>query len=90
MSREAAASRLYVIARTSAIDALGGPRAFEIAGPAIRRMAIGSALLDLLAQQDESVAADTVRELLGALHGKLAEEGEFNWSDVERRLAERR
>lgn len=73
------AERIYTIAKNTAVDTLGGPRAFQIQGPSIRRMAIAAAILDLLTMQDDTIAAETVQRLTLDLHELLFADSERGW-----------
>ena len=76
-----AADRLYTSAKRSAVDTLGGPRAFEIQAPMIRRAFIASAILDLLYAQNESIRAETVRGLMGDLLARLTDDAAHEWRE---------
>ena len=64
--------RLYRIAVTRAKDAAGGERAFAIIGATFRQALVGRELLTVLAQQDEAVSADRVRQMLTDLYHTLS------------------
>lgn len=68
---------LYENAKADAKDRLGGERAYWIAGPSIRRMAVADALLTVLTSQDDSVRDDTVRSLMTDLYDLLTSDKEF-------------
>lgn len=66
--------RLYADARTSAVSYWGGPSTFAKLGAPIRESAVARELFYLIAQQDESVPAETVRLLANGMHDRLAED----------------
>jgi hypothetical protein len=70
--------RLYDIAKRSAMDRLGGERAYWIQGPSIRRLAVADAVLTTLALQDEDAVTDAaVRRMLTAQFDLLTSDTDF-------------
>jgi len=78
-SRAKAIDKIYANAKVTAVDSLGGPRAYNIAGPSIRRMAIAAAILGVITIQDESIAAETVRNMADELNTRLVDDGAGDW-----------
>jgi hypothetical protein len=75
--RQVAVEKLYVNAKLAAADALGGARAYWIVGSTVRRMAVSAAVLQLLAQQDNSISDGTVRTLLEDLYESIVIDPDF-------------
>ena len=72
-------TRLYKAAKNQAIDSLGGGRAYWIAGPTIRRHAMANAILSSLTAQDESISAETVRDVMNGLYDTLVNDRDFGY-----------
>lgn len=70
-------ARLYEASKYTAKNNLGGERAYWIAGPTVRRMAVANAILQTLFQQDEDVADSRVRTLLHDLYDLLTDDEDF-------------
>lgn len=80
MAASTPADRLYASARASAVDSLGGPRAWNIAAPTHRRHALSAAVMTMLYLQDEQHVSDaTVRALLADMQERITNEGATDW-----------
>lgn len=68
---------MYENAKRSGMDSLGGARAFYIAGPTIRRLAVADAVLSTLALLGEDIRDETVRRLLNDLYSTFRADVDF-------------
>lgn len=75
MTKEKDITRLYAIARKTAMDAAGGERAFWIIGSTLRQALVAQAVLQILDQQDDDGVTDAaVRTLLHGLRSALRDD----------------
>ncbi len=73
--------RLYGLARSAAVDAAGGVRAFRVIGSTFAIALIKAEVLGLLYRQDEAVTDVRVREILAYCYERASDEIE-TWDRI--------